>query len=71
MKQEHQNEDTYLQKKDSKLFMNQDWHNNIIMEYEEIANLLDNASNQQSKFKTKKWVEKLGWMLMQIILIKK
>ena len=27
------------------------------MEYQKIANLLDNASNQPSKFKTKKWVE--------------
>ena len=27
------------------------------MEYEEIANLLDDASNQPSKFKTKNWIE--------------
>ena len=27
------------------------------MEYQKIANLLDNASNQPSKFKTKNWVE--------------
>ena len=27
------------------------------MEYQKITNLLDNASNQPSKFKTKKWVE--------------
>ena len=26
------------------------------MEYQKIANLLDSASNQPSKFKTKKWV---------------
>ena len=28
------------------------------MKYQKIANLLDNASNQPSKFKTKNWVEK-------------
>ena len=28
------------------------------MEYQKIANLLDNASNQPSKFRTKNWVEK-------------
>ena len=27
------------------------------MEYEKITNLLDNASNQSSKFKIKNWVE--------------
>ena len=27
------------------------------MEYQKIANLLDNASNQPSKFRTKNWVE--------------
>ena len=27
------------------------------MEYQKIANLLDNTSNQPSKFRTKKWVE--------------
>ena len=27
------------------------------MEYQEIENLLDDASNESSKFKTKKWVE--------------
>ena len=27
------------------------------MEYQKIANLLDDASNQSSKFKTKNWVE--------------
>ena len=27
------------------------------MEYQRIANLLDNASNQPSKFRTKNWVE--------------
>ena len=27
------------------------------MEYQKIANLLDNATNQPSKFKTRNWVE--------------
>ena len=27
------------------------------MEYQKIANLLDNESNQPSKFRTKNWVE--------------
>ena len=27
------------------------------MEYQKIANLLDSASNQPSKFRTKNWVE--------------
>ena len=29
----------------------------IKMEYQKIANFLDNTSNQQSKFKTRNWVE--------------
>ena len=29
----------------------------IKMEYQKITNLLDNASNQPSKFRTKNWVE--------------
>ena len=31
--------------------------NNIIMEYQKMKNLLDNTSNQLSKFKTKNWIE--------------
>ena len=27
------------------------------MEYQKIANLIDNASNQPSEFRTKNWVE--------------
>ena len=30
---------------------------NVIMEYQKIANLLDDASNQPTKFRTKNWVE--------------
>ena len=37
--------------------MNQGWYNNIIMEYQKIANLLDNTSNQPSKFRIRNWVE--------------
>ena len=29
----------------------------MIMEYQKITNLIDNASNQLSKFRTKNWVE--------------
>ena len=53
----YQKRDIYLQKKDNKLLMNKDEYNNTIMEYQKIANLLDDASNQSSKFKTKNWVE--------------
>ena len=56
MKQKHQKEYTYLQKKD-KLLMNSDWYNNIILKYQKIANLLDNTSNESSKFRTKNQVE--------------
>ena len=27
------------------------------MEYQKIANLIDDASNQQSKFRTRNWIE--------------
>ena len=37
--------------------MNQVQYNNIIIEYQKIANLLENASNQPSKFTTKNWME--------------
>ena len=49
--------DTYLQKKDNKLLMNYSCYNNIIMEYQEIANLLNNATNKPSKFRARNWVE--------------
>ena len=29
----------------------------MIIEYQKVANLLDNASNKPSKFRTKNWVE--------------
>ena len=32
-------------------------YNNIIMEYQKIANLLDNETNQLSKFRTRNWIE--------------
>ena len=48
----YQNKDIYLQKKDKKLFINQDKYNDIIMEYQKIVNILDNTSNQLSRFRT-------------------
>ena len=41
------------------------------MEYQKITNLLDSASNQPSKFKTKNWVEKMMNQEEYIILIVK
>ena len=49
----YQNKDIYLQKKENKLLMNLDQYNNIIMEDQKMINLLDNISNQPSKFRTK------------------
>ena len=57
MNQKHQNEDTYLQKKDKKSLMNSGQYSNITIEYQKIMTLLDNASNQPSKFRTQNWVE--------------
>ena len=37
--------------------MNQVQYKNIVMEYQKIANLLDNASNQPSQFRAKNWAE--------------
>ena len=37
--------------------MNKDQYNNITLEYQKILNLLDNTSNQPSKFRAKDWVE--------------
>ena len=37
--------------------MNEGQYNDIVMEYQKIANLLDNTSNQPSKSRTKNWVE--------------
>ena len=34
-----------------------DQYDSIIMEYRKIINLLDNAPNRSTKFKTKDWVE--------------
>ena len=41
---------------DNRLMMNLDWHNNIIMKYEIIINLLGNTSNKLSNFTTKIWI---------------
>ena len=45
------------QKKDISLLKNKDQYNNITLEYQKILNLLDNTSNQPSKFRAKDWVE--------------
>ena len=37
--------------------MNYGYYNNIIMQYQKIANFLDNASNLSFKFSTENWVE--------------
>ena len=47
----------YLQKEDDNLLISWDYYNNIIIESQKITNLLDNTSNQPSKFMTKNWVE--------------
>ena len=41
------------------------------MKYQKIANLLDNASNQPSKFKTKNWVKKSMNQEEHMLLINK
>ena len=46
----------YLQKEDKKFLMIWDYYNNIIMEYQEKLNLLDNTPNQPIKFPTKSWI---------------
>ena len=56
-KHKYQKKDIYLQKKDNKLLMNEDLFSNMIMEYQKIINLLENKSNQLSKFRTKNWIE--------------
>ena len=54
---EYQKKDIFLLKKDKKLLMNYNLHN-ITMEYQKIANLIDDSTlNQPSKFRTKNWVE--------------
>ena len=35
----------------------EDWYNSIMMGYQKMANLLNNASNQPSKFGARNWVE--------------
>ena len=37
--------------------MNYSCYNNIIMEYQKIANLLNDATNKPSKFTARNWVE--------------
>ena len=59
-KKTHSEDELEVQKKrymspenGNKLLMNLGYYNNIIMEYKNIANLLGNASNQPSRFRTK------------------
>ena len=49
----HPKKNTYRQKKGKKSLMNSGQFNNTITECQKITNLPDNASNQQSKFRTK------------------
>ena len=45
-------------KKDNKLLINEkNCCNSMIMEYQKIANLLNDKSNQPSKFRTRNWAE--------------
>ena len=58
MNQKHQKKDTCLHKKRQQIIDELRLaYNNIITEYQKITNLLDNASSQPSKFRTKHWVE--------------
>ena len=41
------------------------------MEYQKIANLIDNTSNQPSKFRTRNWLEKMMNQGEYIMLIAK
>ena len=41
------------------------------MEYQKIANLIDDASNEPSKFKTKNWVDKMKSQEEDTMLIAK
>ena len=40
-----------------KIFDDLRLNNNVIMEYQQIINVLDNTPNQLSKFRTENWVE--------------
>ena len=53
----YQKKDIYISTRKTK---NHWWiknNNNIVLEYQKIANLLDDALNQLSKLQTKNWVE--------------
>ena len=47
----------YISPEKRKQIINEDQYHDIVMEYQKIRNLLDNTSNQSSKFRTKKWIE--------------
>ena len=44
-------------------------YNNIIMEYQKIANLLNDASNQPSKFRTRNWIEMMNQEEQTVVMI--
>ena len=45
-------------------------YNSITIEYQKIKNLLDNALNQLSRFKTKSWVKQMNRMECAALLVK-
>ena len=47
----------YISPEKRKQIINEDQYHDIVMEYQKIRNLLDNTSNQSSKFRTKNWIE--------------
>ena len=57
MTRKYLKKDKYLQKKVEKLLMILEQYNSIIMEYQKIISLSDNAPIQPSKFWAKNWVE--------------
>ena len=47
----------YLKDKATNYWWIKSYYNSIIMEYQKIANLLNDESNKPSKFRTRNWVE--------------
>ena len=47
----------YLQKKTKHYWLSDILYDRIITEYQKVTNFLDNTPNQQTKFRTKNWVE--------------
>ena len=57
VKQKYRKKGIYLQKKKQQITDEFRLYNNIIMKYQKITNLLENALSQPSKFRTKTWVD--------------